>query len=133
MDEQFYFAKGTIRYNGDWIIVEAPYGVVNYYQWWVEKFLWKKISTSYHKPHITVLAGKHEQGLNKHPLWGKYDGKEVEFKYYTKIHTDSEWFSRGQYFWLRVECPLLPVLRTELGLKPSLKWPYHLTIGYCGY
>lgn len=131
--DKFYFANGVIRYKGDWIIVEAPYCVVNYYKWWVEKFLGKKISTSYHKPHITVLAGKHERGLDKHPLWGKYDGKQVEFKYYSHLYTDAPWFFKGQYFWLRVECPLLPVLRQELGLKPTLKWPYHLTIGYCGY
>lgn len=133
MSEVFYLAKGVVRYKGGWITIEAPYDVVNYYKWWVEKFLGKKISTSYHKPHITVLAGKHEQGLDKHPLWGKYDGKEVEFKYYSTIHTDHDWFFRGKYFWLRVECSLLPVLREELGLKPNLKWPYHLTIGYCGY
>lgn len=130
---EFYFAKGIVRYKGEWVIVECPYDVVNYYKWWVEKFIGKKISTSYHKPHITVLAGKHERGLDKHPQWGKYDGQSVEFKYDSKIYTDHQWFFRGQYFWLRVQCPLLRQLRAELGLKPELKWPLHLTIGYCGY
>jgi hypothetical protein len=130
---KFYTAKGTIRYKGGWVIVECPHDIVNYYKFWIEKFLWKKISTSYHKPHITVLAGKHEQGLDKHPLWGKYEGKVVEFKYYSHIYTDNEWFFKGQYFWLRVECPFLEDLRKELGLKPHLKFPYHLTVGYCGY
>jgi hypothetical protein len=130
---KFYFADGIVRYKGDWIIIEAPYDIVLYYKWWVEKHLGKKISTSYHKPHITVLAGKHEQGLNKHKFWAKYDGAKVPFKYYTYLHTDNRWFTQGKYFWLRVECPLVPVLRRELGLKPELKWPTHLTIGYCGY
>lgn len=133
MYDKFYFAKGTIRYKGEWIIVECPHDVVNYYKFWIEKFLGKKISTSYHDPHITVLAGKHEQGLNKHPLWDKYEGKQVEFKYYSHIYTDNEWFFKGQYFWLRVECPFLATLRQELGLKPELRWPLHLTVGYCSY
>lgn len=133
MSDKFYTAKGVIRYKGDWIIVECPMDIVLYYKFWVEKFLWKKISTSYHKPHITVLAGKHEQGLNKHPLWGKYQGEVVEFSYYSQIFTDRPWFFQGQYFWLRVECPRLAEIRTELGLKPYLKFPYHLTVGYCGY
>lgn len=131
--DKFYFAEGVVRYKGDWIIVDCPHSVVNYYKWWVEKFIWKKLSTSYHGSHITVLAGKHEQGLNKHPLWGKYEGKIVEFKYHSHIYTDHNWFFKGQYFWLRVECPFLAKIRTELGLKPNLKWPYHLTVGYCGY
>lgn len=129
----FYFAKGIVRYKGDWITVDCPHSIVNYYKWWVEKFIGKKTTTSYHRPHITVLAGKNEHGLNKHPLWGKYDGREVEFKYYSQIHTDNPWFFKGQYFWLRVECSILPKLRTELGLKPTLKWPYHMTICHCGY
>jgi hypothetical protein len=133
MYTQFYVAKGILRYQGDWITVDAPHDVVNYYKWWVEKFLGKKISTSYHNPHITVLAGKHEQGLSKHPLWKKYDGKELDFLYQSEIYTDHDWFFRGQYFWLRVECPFLAQVRTELGLKPNLKWPLHLTIGFCGY
>lgn len=133
MKEKFYFAKGVIRYKGDWIIVEIPHSVINYYRFWVEKFTGKKISTSYHGCHITVLAGKHEKGLSSHPLWGKYEGKVVEFKYDSKIYTDNDWMFLGKYFWLRVECPFLNKLRTELGLKPELKWPLHATIGYRGY
>jgi len=133
MSNKTYIGNGILRYKGDWIIVECPHGIVNYYKWWVEKFIGKKLSTSYHNPHITVLAGKHEQGLNKHPLWGKHDGKVLQFNYTSHIHTDHPWFFRGQYFWLRVECPFLSQVRTELGLKPQLKWPMHLTIGYCGY
>ena len=128
-----YHASGVIRYKGDWIILECPNSVVNYYKFWVEKFLGKKISTSYHGTHVTVLAGKHEKGLNKHPLWGKYEGKVVDFTYDSQLYTDNDWFIRGQYFWLRVQCPFLRDLRTELGLKPELRWPYHLTVGYCGY
>lgn len=122
-----------MRYKSDWIIIEAPYDVVNYYKWWIERFIGKKISTSYHKPHITVLAGKYDKGLNKHPNWGKHDNEIVEFKYFSEIKTDNEWFFLGEYFWLTVDCPIISVLRTELGLSPYPFHKPHLTIGYCGY
>jgi hypothetical protein len=130
---QTYFAEGVIRYKGEWITLQCPNDVVNYYKFWVEKFLGKKISTSYHEPHVTVLAGKYEKGLDKHPLWGKYQGRRVEFEYDSTIHTDAPWFTQGKYFWLRVHCPFLRHVRRELGLKPTPYHPYHLTIGYCGY
>jgi hypothetical protein len=128
-----YFAKGVVRYKDDgWVIIEAPYDVVNYYKWWVEKFLGKKISTSYHKPHITVVAAKHEPAKKKEN-WKKFDNQIVEFRYHSQIYTDNEWFFLGQYFWLRVEAPIIATIREGLGLKPNLKWPAHLTVGYCGY
>ena len=119
MHDKFYIAKGIIQYKGEWIVVKCPHDVVNYYKFWVEKFLGKKISTSYHDPHITVLAGKHEQGLNKHPLWGKYDGKLVEFKYYSHLYTDHEWFMQGQYFWLRVSVRSLRNCASSWALSPT--------------
>lgn len=123
----FYFAKGIVRYKNDWIIIEAPHSVVNYYKWWVEKLSWKKISTSYHGSHITVLAGKHEKARDKR-RWGEWDGREVTFKYFSTIYGDAH-----GYYWLRINCPEIPIIRKSLGLEPLPKWPPHLTIGYCGY
>jgi hypothetical protein len=130
----FYFSKGVVRYKDDgWVIIECPYGIVNYYKAYVEKRIGKKLSTSYHKPHITVLPAKHNGDFTKHPLWKKYEGKEVEFRYFTQVHTDNKWFILGQYFWLRVDCPIVAEIRSGFGLSPDLKWPAHLTIGYRGY
>ena len=129
-----YNTRGTIRYKDDgWVIVECPTTVVNYYKFWVEKFLGKKISTSYHDAHITVVSGKYEKGLQHKHAWKKYDGQTVKFRYSNEIRTDNEWFTRGKYFWLPVECKTLQKVRVELGLKPEPYHQYHLTIGYCGY
>lgn len=125
----YYFARGIVRYKEDgWVIIETPKGIVNYYKWWIEKFTGKKISTSYHSPHITVVAAKHEAAKNPR-AWKKFDGKVVEFKYYSTLYTDE----KKEYFWLVVECPLIAEIRTSLGLNPKLKWPTHLTVGYLGY
>lgn len=129
-----YQFDGTLIYKGGWVLVECPHSVVNYYKWWIEKFIWKKISTSYHSPHITIVAGKYDAGMEKHPCWQKYDGAKVRnILYEAKIYTDNDWFFRGEYFWLRVSHPLLNIIRRELGLRPEPFHPFHLTIGYRGY
>ena len=122
---QFYFAKAKIRYKEDgWVVLEAPNSIVNYYKKVVEKFIWKKVSTPLYGAHVTVVAGKHEGLLLKHPNWCLYNNKLVEFRYSSTIYTDQ----RGEYFWLKVQCPEIPLIRESLGLKPNLKWPLHLTI-----
>lgn len=130
----FYFAKGKIHYkeSDGWVILECPHDIVNYYKWWIEKFIWKKISTSYHKPHVTVLPAKHNGDFRKHPAWRKHEGKEVEFLYYPTIYTDKG-VGADRYFWLRVECPIVAEIRQDFGLNPNLKFPLHLTIGHLGY
>ena len=134
MKEKFYFSTGTIDYRPDgWIILKVSPSIVNYYKFWIEKFIGKKISTSYHTPHVTILPAKHNGDFTKHPLWNKYQGKRVEFKYFSDILTDHDWFFMGTYYWLRVECPFIGILREELGLPPKLKWPAHVTVGYRGY
>lgn len=136
----FYRGTGIVRYKPDgWVIVECPISIVNYYKWWIEKFTWKKISTSFHRPHITVVAAKHEPARDLRK-WKNWDGKEVTFQYSSTIYSNRDVLTsediakgHGRYFWLVVECPAAAKIREELGLKPNLKWPYHLTIGYLGY
>lgn len=134
MNKQTYQFIGQVKYKDDgWVIIECPLSVVNYYRWWVEKFIWKKTSTSYHKPHITIVAGKYDKGLTTHPNWRKFDNQKVEVFYEPKIHTDNEWFFLGTYFWLRVQCPKIKEIRNSLGLNDAPFHFPHLTICYRGY
>lgn len=120
-----YKAHGTIKYNGNWLILDAPNSLVKYYKFWVEKFTWKKISTPLFGAHCTVVAGKF-QDVTKHPAWRKYHGKRIEFEYSNIIRTDE----RASYYWLPVYCDELKKIRMELGLEPFPKFPYHITIGF---
>lgn len=130
----FYFAKGVVNYKKDgWVVIQCPDSIADYYSFWVRKFTGKKVSTSYWNSHLTVVPAKHEGDLTKNPLWGKHQGEIVEFKYYSQILTDHKWFFLGTYFWLRVECSMVNQIRVELGLKPNLKWPIHLTVAHRGY
>jgi hypothetical protein len=121
---KWYTTKGKLKYSDNWwLVVDAHWSIVNYYKWVVERHIWRKISTPLHGAHITVLAGKHQQPVNKQ-FWGKYHGEEIEFEYCSVVKTD------GNYFWLEARCPELVFIRRELGLQDTPKWPYHLTIGY---
>ncbi len=59
-------------------------------------------------PHITIVRPEKENPKLAH--WGKYEGKELTFKYGNIICWDSI------YFWLRVFCVELEDIRLELGL-----------------
>lgn len=114
--------KGYVRYSKSWAWVECPKDVGDYYCA-VVKWLWGiKLSPPLNGPHITLVAGKYEEA-NQHPLWGSMEGQEVEFEYSGLMYEQSYW-------WLRViEDSELRKIRTDLGLTPELKYPFHLTIG----
>lgn len=128
---EFY---GKVVYKDDgYVIIECPLSVVNYYRWWVEKFIGKKTSTSYHKPHITIVAGKYDKGLTQNPNWNKFDGKLVKVQYEANICTDNNWLFMGEYFWLKVNCSEIKEIRNSIGLSDKPYHPPHLTICYRGY
>lgn len=120
----WYSAKGKLRYNNDWIILECPQNIVNYYAWWVNRLTWKKGSTPYHGAHVTVVAGKYQK-VTHHPNWKKHQNLVVDFEYSNIIEYAKQ--DDGTYYWLPVRCPILEDIRLELGLDRKPKWQYHLT------
>ncbi len=114
--------KGKIRYGNSWAWVECPKDVGAYYIA-VAKMVWGiKLNPPLNGPHITLVAGKYE--VPTHPeLWGTLEGQEVEFEYSGLVHV-------ADYWWLKIaEDSELRKFRTDLGLSPELKYPFHLTIG----
>jgi hypothetical protein len=133
MLEKYQF-KGQISYRNDgWVIITCPLSVVNYYRWYIEKYIGKKTSTSYHLPHCTVVAGKYDKGLIKHHNWGKYYNQKVDVFYDGQIYTDNDWFMSGEYFWLKVQCPMIKTIRNSLGLNDKPYHDPHLTVCFKGY
>lgn len=130
---EIYKSTGKIVYKDDgWIVLECDNSIVNYYKKVTEWMIWKKLSTSYHGSHVTVLPAKHNGDFRKHINWNKHNGQKVEFVYSPVIYTN-ELVGSDRYFWLKIECPMIAQIREEFGLNPKLKWPAHLTIGYLGY
>ena len=128
-----YESVGKILYKNDgWIVLSCDHSIVNYYKTVIEKMIWKKLSTSFHGAHVTVLAAKHNGDFRKHKNWGKYNEKLVKFNYSPIIYTN-ELVGKDRYFWLNITCPFISLIRKDFNLDPNLKWPTHLTIGYLSY
>lgn len=123
-----YFGNAIIRYKGKWVIAECSNTIPFYYSCVLKNLIGREVSTPKFGSHVSLVAGKYEN-KTQHPLWGKYQDKEVIFKYNSKILTDNEWFYLGEYFWLEVECFLFGEIRKSLGLNQTPFHPYHLTIG----
>ena len=74
--------------------------------------------------HIRAAIVRGEEPPRK-AAWFLLDGASVPFRYGHEVLTN------GKHFWLRVECPILYVVREKLGLdSPMLD--FHLTVAVLG-
>lgn len=74
-------------------------------------------------PHITVVRGEApSRGFGQH--WGAGDGSTIEFE----ITSEPRKNKKG-HWWLDITSPTLEKIRTDLGLNPNPRIPFHLTIG----
>ena len=127
-----YKSKGILRYSPKligvsekwWLVLNCDAELGRYYRCLYE-FKYRKcckLQTPGWKEHISVV--RNEEPADQHkPLWQKYEGLEVEFKYEPLVR-DNE-----VYFWLEVECDFLLDVRVELGLPRNPEFDLHVTIG----
>ncbi len=125
-------SKGRLRHShthdvGHKLIVEVDPGIVQLARGLLPKNI--PLKPQRYAPHITVLRG--EPVLPSNVIWGIYEEAEIDFIY----DADACW--DDDYYWLRVYCPWLQWLRTELGLPetseqsrpPGGEHCFHITIG----
>ena len=106
-----------------WCIVQVDPEITRYYRRWLEwEFHMHNLAPPSWDAHISVIRGEEPEDELKH-LWGKYNGKIVEFKY---MHYPIK-PKRNNFWFVEVECPELMAIRQELN-RPT-EWPLHLTIG----
>jgi hypothetical protein len=79
------------------------------------------VSCSAWGPHCTVMRG---EGPTNHALWGKYEGQEFQITTSDELRSN-----KAGYYWLNAQSRALENVRTELGLPPRPRPPFHLTIG----
>lgn len=132
---RWYPAKGKVVYKPDsWIILEVNPSIVTYYNYWSRKLSGKVLSTSFHKPHVTLCNGNFDWKKN-HPNWNKFNNQIINFEYSNLIEferqIDGKTGNENLYFWVAVKCEKLKEIRLSLGLSEYPKWPYHLTVGHC--
>lgn len=118
-----FTSTGKYHYYNRWLMVDCCPELAAFYRQLVFFHAPSiKLQIPKHGSHITVVAGKYEP-THIDQYWKKYDGHSVTFQYSQEIGTD------GTYFWLPVECKEFESVRIELGLKPTIPIPWHLTIG----
>lgn len=131
--DMLYQSTGILRYmidnSGRKLILRVDQDLVNYYRSLMPKYI--RTQPQAFPAHISVVR-KEYIIHNKMPLWGKYEGEEVQFSYDNHIHNGTV------YYWLNAWCNRLEEIRVELGLPVSSLYTrppdgfdktFHITIG----
>jgi len=131
--------RASGRSNKDyWCILQVDTEITRYYRWMIQRRLWGWTAVQPDwlcqpswDAHVSIVRG--EQPRRKEELWRKYNGVKVEFKYahYPRKTTMEDRANRyakdGDFWFIDVECPLIDLIRDELGLRVHHR--YHLTVG----
>ena len=117
-------SKCRLKYHYSWLIGEVDDEIGRYYRFLIKTYFNNIISPQKPKngTHITIVAGKYEFAP-KREYWNKYDGLIIDFLY------DPYIMSNGDHFWMTVECEKFEIIREELGLAATIKYPWHLSVG----
>lgn len=121
-----------------WCILKVDPEITRYYRWMIQRRLWAWTALQPDwlcRPswdaHVSIVRG--EKPRQNEDVWRKYDGVKVEFKYahYPRKTTmedrDNRYAKDGDFWFIDVECPLIDLIRDELGLRVHHR--YHLTVG----
>lgn len=123
-----YEGIGIFKYEPNYkAALHIDQEILNYYKSLIPKYF--HVNKPRWSAHITVI--RNETPINV-DLWGKYEGKEINFSYSPIIHYDKI------YYWLNAFSRDLEQIRTELGLPVFSQYTlppegylkcFHITIG----
>lgn len=113
--------KGQRHFKPWWAILRCDSGIVDFYSWLLLKYGIPIHKGSWSGPHISFIKGVEPEYQH---LWGKHEGRRVEFRYTNNIRWDN-----GRHAWLDVWCDELHDVRMESGLPSSKKNTFHFTLG----
>ena len=117
----------------DWLVLEVDREITRLFRWFVDRELLNVTGAEGHgllqpsgDAHISVLRGRNDlrqvPKWEKDAMWGKYQGREVDFLYSPHVRV-----AKGEFFFVEVKCPWLLEIRQEFGLPYD--YGLHLTIG----
>jgi hypothetical protein len=126
-------SKGVLRYSPQligvenekwWLILHCDAELGAYYRrlYHYATYRCRKLQQPGWKDHVSVVRNEEPSEEFKR-LWGKYEGREVEYQYKPGVKNNT------LYYWLDVECEFLLDLREELGLPRKPFYDLHVTIG----
>lgn len=117
----------------DWLVLEVDREITRLFRWFIDRELLNitgvegqgALQPSY-DAHISILRGRND--LKKVPrhqrdaLWGKYQGRQVDFLYSPHVKV-----AKGEFFFVDVKCPWLLDIRAEEFNLPY-DFGFHLTV-----
>jgi hypothetical protein len=122
---------GMKRDIDGWCIIAADREITRYYRWWLQKERHILLDQPSWDAHISVVRG--ELRATRHQNWKRRAAMKVNFKYqHGDVQTTKDADRPGTFYWIRVDCPAVDEIRTELGLPTSWKY-HHMTIGRTHY
>jgi hypothetical protein len=121
------------RNTEDWLVLEVDREITRLFRWFVDRNLVNVTDAAGHgllqpsgDAHVSVIRGRNDlrkvPKWQKEAMWGKYQGREVEFLYSPNVQ-----LAKGEFFFVEVKCPWLLEIRKEFDLPYD--FGLHLTIG----
>lgn len=117
---EFVKSQGQLKYYSEYCVLYVDREIGNYYYSLIPKY--KPKQRQKYPPHITVVRLHKEK---RPEIWGRYDGRTVEFEYLPLILEDN------LYYFLPAFSPEIGRIRREMGLPYYREGfnSYHITIG----
>lgn len=141
----FHTGTGTIVYDpyrggmktrtNWWCVLNIDTEITRYYRWWLEYERHIHLQPPSWDAHCSIVRGE-RPARQFESVWKKYHDNKIEFQYeHGNVMSDVSHRTDpgaivntgGVYYFIRVECPQLDHIRSELGLRTG--YSYHLTIG----
>jgi hypothetical protein len=123
-----------------WAVATVDMDLARLYRWFVDRELLnvtgvegQGLLAPSHIPHITITRGVNDlidvPKEERHALWGKYEGEEVEFTYVPDLRFtgDTTGDRKAVHWFIVVNAPKLRQIREEFDIPTN--WNLHMTFG----
>lgn len=123
-----------------WAVATVDMDLARLYRWFVDRELLNLTGVEgagllapSHIPHITITRGVNDlidvPKEERHALWGKYEGEEIEFTYVPDLRFtgDTTGDRKAVHWFIVVDAPKLRQIREEFDIPTN--WHLHMTFG----
>lgn len=115
-----YDPHARIKQAPYWLILKTDEEIIRYYKAMLKQLYDLSFEKTVWGSHISVIRGT--PPINK-KQWRKYQNEVISFEYTNKVYRAHSFFCVDAY------SARLEEIRTELGLAPTPKAGFHITIG----
>jgi hypothetical protein len=123
-------SRGSMSKNTkNWCIISVDREITRYYRAWLRTEKHLILEQPAWDAHISVIRGEYLPEQKWKSAARLRNGDHVEFQYeHGDIQVSKDTKGPGHFYWIRVHCPDVDLIRENLNLVTSWKY-HHLTIG----